>query len=123
MRMDAALARKRKRAPGARRADTVVRPSVEPEHAARLAPYAKALADPIRVQIVDVLGAHPGQLCACELLPLFDVAQSTLSHHLKTLVDAGILESRRQGLFAYYLVRPQALVDLRMARQRRIRGA
>ena len=64
------------------------------------------------MQLVDVLAAHPGELCACELLPLFDVAQSTLSHHLKTLADAGILETRRQGLFAYYLVRPQALVDL-----------
>ena len=78
----------------------------------RLATYAKALADPIRVQLVDVLAAHPGELCACELLPLFDVAQSTLSHHLKTLADAGILESRRQGLFAYYLVTPEALSDL-----------
>jgi ArsR family transcriptional regulator len=64
------------------------------------------------VNLVDVLAAHPGELCACELRPLFDVAQSTLSHHLKTLVDAGILETRRQGLFAYYLVNPQALSDL-----------
>ena len=54
----------------------------------------------------------PGELCACELLPLFDVAQSTLSHHLKTLADAGIVETRRQGLFAYYLVRPRALTEL-----------
>ena len=74
--------------------------------------YAKALGDPIRLQLVDVLAAHPGELCACELLPLFDIAQSTLSHHLKTLADAGILEIRRQGLFAYYLVRPQALAEL-----------
>ena len=64
-----------------------------------LAIYAKALGDPIRLQLVDVLAAHPGELCACELLPLFDIAQSTLSHHLKTLADAGILEIRRQGLF------------------------
>ena len=44
-----------------------------------LAIHAKALGDPIRLQLVDVLAAHPGELCACELLPLFDIAQSTLS--------------------------------------------
>ena len=86
--------------------------SVDAERATRLATYARALADPIRVQLVGVLAEHPGELCACELVPLFDVAQSTLSHHLKTLVDAGVLETRRQGLFAYYLVRPGALADL-----------
>jgi ArsR family transcriptional regulator len=64
------------------------------------------------VRLVDVLAEHPGELCACELVPLFDVAQSTLAHHLKTLADAGILESRRQGLFAYYIVRPGALAEL-----------
>ena len=82
------------------------------ERAARLVDTAKALSDPIRVQLVDVLAAHPGELCACDLLPLFDVAQSTLAHHLKTLADAGILESSRQGLFVYYFVRPHALADL-----------
>ena len=87
-------------------------PLVDADRAARLAGYAKALGDPIRVQLVDVLAAHPGQLCACELLPLFDVAQSTLAHHLKKLADAGILEGARQGLFVYYLVRPEALTDL-----------
>ena len=110
--MDATLTPKRKRAPGAPPAVTLARPSLDGERATRLAAYTRALADPIRVNLVDVLAAHPGELCACELLPLFDVAQSTLSHHLKTLVDAGILETRRQGLFAYYLVRPQALSDL-----------
>ena len=106
------LTPKRKRAAGAPPVVSPARPSVDAERATRLAAYAKALAEPIRLQLVDVLAAHPGELCACELLPLFEVAQSTLSHHLKTLADAGILETRRQGLFAYYLVRPQALVDL-----------
>ena len=64
------------------------------------------------MQLVDVLSAHPGQLCACELLPLFDIAQSTLAHHLKTLADAGILEGTRQGLFVHYVIRPDALSDL-----------
>ena len=110
--MDTILVPKHKRAAGAPPVVSPARPSVDVDHATRLAAYAKALADPIRVQLVDVLAAHPGELCACELLPLFDVAQSTLSHHLKTLADAGILESHRKGLFAYYLVQPRALTDL-----------
>jgi ArsR family transcriptional regulator len=110
--METILVPKRKRAPGAPPVVSLARPSLDGERATRLAAYAKALADPIRVQLVDVLAEHPGELCACELLPLFDVAQSTLSHHLKTLADAGILETRRQGLFAYYIVRPGALADL-----------
>ena len=110
--METILVPKRKRAPGAPPAVSPARPSLDAERATRLATYAKALADPIRVQLVDVLAEHPGELCACELVGLFDVAQSTLSHHLKTLADASILETRRQGLFAYYIVRPRALGDL-----------
>ena len=59
-----------------------------------------------------MLARHPGELCAGELLPLFGVAKSTLSHHLKTLADAGIIETRHRGTFAYYLVLPHALADL-----------
>jgi ArsR family transcriptional regulator len=110
--MDVMLTPKHKRAAGDRRTVAPAQPTVDAERAARLAAYAKALGDPIRVQLVDVLAAHPGQLCACELLPLFDVAQSTLAHHLKKLADAGILEGARQGLFVHYVVRPQALTDL-----------
>ncbi len=107
------LVPKRKRRPGAPPVVSPAQPSLGAERAERLASYAKALGDPIRVQLVDVLAEHPGELCACELVPLFDLAQSTLSHHhLKTLADAGVLETRRQGLFAYYLVRPHALADL-----------
>jgi DNA-binding transcriptional ArsR family regulator/L-alanine-DL-glutamate epimerase-like enolase superfamily enzyme len=97
--MELALTPKHKRVPGAPLPVTRARPSIDADRAERVACYARALADPIRVQLVDVLAAHPGELCACELLPMFDVAQSTLSHHLKTLADAGILETRRQGLF------------------------
>lgn len=110
--MDAALTPKQKRAPGTPRAVSPARPSLDVAQSTRLAAYAKALGDPIRIQLVDVLARHPGELCACELLPLFDVAQSTLSHHLKVLADAGIVETRRQGLFAYYLVQPDALSAL-----------
>ena len=110
--MTTILIPKRKHTAGSRCTVAPAQPSIDRDRAARLAGYARALGDPIRLQLVDVLAAHPGELCACELLPLFEIAQSTLSHHLKTLVDAGIVESRRQGLFAYYLVRPQALAEL-----------
>ena len=80
--------------------------------AARLAAVAKALSDPVRVQLVDVLRKHAGKVCVCELVPLFDISQPTLSHHLKKLRDAGIVDSERQGLWAYYYVVPGALDEL-----------
>jgi ArsR family transcriptional regulator len=90
----------------------VVFPDVEPAHAVRLAEVAKALGDPIRLQLIDVLRKHAGKVCVYELVPLFDVSQSTLSHHLKKLRDAGLVDSERQGLWAYYYVLPGALDDL-----------
>jgi ArsR family transcriptional regulator len=87
----------------------VVRPSTGRDDAERLAAIAKALADPIRVQLVDVLRDHAGKVCVCELLPLFDVSQPTLSHHLKKLREAGIVDSEKVGLWAFYYVKPDAL--------------
>ena len=78
----------------------------------RLAAVAKALADPTRVQLVDVLRKHAGQVCVCELQPLFDIKQSTLSEHLKKLRDAGLLGVERRGLWAYYYVNPEASKEL-----------
>ena len=72
---------------------------------------AKALGDPIRLQLVDVLRKHAGKVCVCELVPLFDIAQPTLSHHLKKLREAGIVDSERRGLWAYYYVIPDALEE------------
>jgi ArsR family transcriptional regulator len=51
-------------------------------------------------------------VCVCELVPLFDIAQNTLSHHLKKLREAGLVGVERRGLFAYYYVEPDALEDL-----------
>ena len=65
-----------------------------------MADVAKALGDPIRLQLVDVLRRHAGEVCVCELVPLFDVSQSTLSHHLSKLRAAGIVDSERRGLWA-----------------------
>ena len=112
MTVDLVLAPKQKRAAGERCCEPVVYPDVERRHAGRMAEVAKALGDPIRLQLVDVLRKHAGKVCVCELVPLFDVSQPTLSHHLKKLRDAGIVDSERQGLWAYYYVLPDALEEL-----------
>jgi len=106
------LVPKQKRAAGERCCEPVVYPDVEREHAARMAEVAKALGDPVRLQLVDVLRKHAGKVCVCELVPLFDIAQPTLSHHLKKLREAGIVDSERRGLWAYYYVIPDALEEL-----------
>jgi ArsR family transcriptional regulator len=103
---------KQKRAPGEACCEPLVYPDVAPDAAIRLAALAKALSDPIRVQLVDVLRQHAGKVCVCELVPLFDVSQPTLSHHLKKLRDAGIVGVERRGLWAYYYVLPDALEEL-----------
>lgn len=112
MSIDLELAPKQKRAAGAPCCQPVVYPDVERAHAERMARVAKALGDPIRLQIVDVLRKHAGKVCVCELTPLFDVRQPTVSHHLKVLRDAGLVDSERQGLWAYYYVLPDAIEEL-----------
>ena len=59
-----------------------------------------------------MLRRHAGEVCVCELVPLFDVSQPTLSHHLKKLRDARIVGVERRGLWAYYYVLPDALKEL-----------
>jgi ArsR family transcriptional regulator, arsenate/arsenite/antimonite-responsive transcriptional repressor len=113
MSVDITLAPKQKRAPGAPCCEPVVLPQVDAAGAERIAAVAKALADPIRVQLVDVLRGHAGEVCVCELEPLFDIAQPTLSHHLRRLREAGILGVERRGLWAYYYVLPDAIEELR----------
>jgi len=106
------LAPKQKRANGAPCCEPVVYPDVDRDRALRMAEVAKALGDPIRLQLVDVLRKHAGKVCVCELVPLFDISQGTLCHHLKKLRDAGIVDSERKGLWAYYYVIPDALEEL-----------
>ena len=111
MAIDLELVPKQKRAAGEPCCEPVVYPDVERHEAERMAAIAKALGDPIRLQLVDVLRKHAGKVCVCELVPLFDIAQPTLSHHLKKLREAGIVDSERRGLWAYYYVIPDALQE------------
>jgi ArsR family transcriptional regulator, arsenate/arsenite/antimonite-responsive transcriptional repressor len=112
MAVDLDLAPKQKRPAGDPCCMPVAYPQVGRQEADRIAAIAKALGDPIRLQLVDVLLEHAGNVCVCELTPLFDVGQSTVSHHLKILRAAGIVDSERQGLWAYYYVKPEALEGL-----------
>ena len=112
MAIELELAPKTKRAKGERCCEPVVYPDVEHAQALRIAAVARALGDPIRLQLVDVLRKHAGRVCVCELVPLFDVSQPTLSHHLKKLRDAGLVDCERRGLWAYCYVTPSALDEL-----------
>ena len=112
MSIDMELTPKTKRAAGEVCCEPVVYPDVERAEAIRMAAVAKALGDPIRLQLVDVLRKHAGKVCVCELVPLFDLSQPTISHHLKVLREAGLVDSERRGLWAYYYVVPDALEEL-----------
>jgi ArsR family transcriptional regulator len=112
MAVDLQFTPKTKRPVGEPCCEPVVYPEVDRAQAVRMAEIAKALGDPIRLQLVDVLRRHAGHVCVCELLPLFDISQPTLSHHLKKLRDAGIVASEKRGLWAYYYVLPDALGPL-----------
>jgi len=72
------------------------------------------LAHPIRMQILDILGRSAGQVCVCDLEAVLPVKQPTVSHHLRLLREAGLIDCERRGLWAYYFVRREALAALRM---------
>ncbi len=112
MAVDLELTPKQKRAAGEPCCEPVAYPGTGRAEAERLATVAKALADPIRLQLIDVLRKHAGKVCVCELTPLFEVGQPTVSHHLKVLRDAGLVGSERRGLWAYYYVVPEYLQEL-----------
>jgi ArsR family transcriptional regulator len=85
---------------------------LEPHDAESLAARFRALADPTRVAIVNRLAAS-AECCVCDLNAAFDLSQPTISHHLKVLRDAGLVESSRRGTWAYYRLVPDAVRELR----------
>lgn len=75
-----------------------------------------ALGDPVRLRIVSMLSAAPeGSACGCDLEGPLDLAQPTVSHHLKVLREAGLIEGTRQGRWVHYRVVPEQLEALREA--------
>ena len=89
-------------------------PALEPAAAEELAARFRALADPTRVAIVNRL-AQAVETCVCDLTAAFDLSQPTISHHLKVLREAGLVESSRRGTWAYYRVVPDAIGALAAA--------
>lgn len=75
----------------------------------RLITMLKALADRNRLEIFRVVAAQKGPVCACDIVDRFDLAQPTISHHLKVLCDAGLLVSRKSGLWRFYSPDPEGL--------------
>jgi ArsR family transcriptional regulator len=82
------------------------------EEAAATAGLFKALADPHRVRIVNLLATSPEPVCVCDLVAVLGLAQPTVSHHLKKLAGAGLLTRTQRGTWAYYTLEPRAMERL-----------
>ena len=87
-------------------------PLLRDEEAAATAELFKALGDPARVRIVNALATSTESVCVCELVEPLGLSQPTVSHHLKKLVDAGLLEREQRGKWAYFSLRPDAVEKL-----------
>lgn len=82
------------------------------EQAVATAELFKALGDPTRVRIVNLLARSAGEVCACDLIDPVGLSQPTVSHHLKKLVDAGLLEREQRGKWAYFSLKRDAVEKL-----------
>lgn len=89
-------------------------PPLDPGERDELAARFKALADPTRVTIVNRLAAAE-EVCVCDLTEAFELSQPTISHHLRVLREAGLVEASRRGTWAYYRLVPEAIDSLRSA--------
>ena len=87
-------------------------PSLSDDQAQATARLFKALADPHRVKILNLLATSPDPVCVCELTAPLGLSQPTVSHHLKKLVQAGLLDREQRGTWAYYSLRRDALGGL-----------
>jgi ArsR family transcriptional regulator len=84
--------------------------------AVELAAVLKALADPVRLQLVSIIGAAAtGEVCACDLPALLDRSQPTVSHHLTQLVRAGLIDREQRGKWAWFRLRPEGFAAVRAA--------
>jgi ArsR family transcriptional regulator len=90
----------------------VVTPDITADQADTLASVFKALADPSRLRIVNLLANAPEAVCVCDFVPLLGLSQATVSFHLKKLVAVGLLDREEQGTWAYYSLNPEALARL-----------
>jgi len=87
-------------------------PTLSDEEAESTASLFKVLGDPARVKIVNLLASRGGAVCACEFEPALGLSQPTVSHHLKRLVDAGLLLREQRGTWGYYSINRDALAQI-----------
>jgi ArsR family transcriptional regulator len=91
----------------------LTREPITSEQAERIAPLVKAIADPVRLRLLSLVASHAdGEACVCDLNDAFDLSQPTISHHLKLLHDAGLLDREKRGVWVYYRVNTSPLGDL-----------
>ena len=90
-----------------------MREPLSTQAATELAGMLKALSDPVRLRLLSVVASHAGgEACVCDISAGITVGQPTVSHHLKVLREAGLLDSERRGSWVYYRVIPEALQQL-----------
>jgi ArsR family transcriptional regulator, arsenate/arsenite/antimonite-responsive transcriptional repressor len=88
------------------------KPLSQPQ-AEQVVPLLKALADPVRLRLMSLVASHDGgEACVCDLNDAFELSQPTISHHLKVLHDAGLLDREKRGVWVYYRARTEALANL-----------
>ncbi|MGW1537367.1 ArsR/SmtB family transcription factor [Streptomyces aureus] len=83
---------------------------LDEDQAAELAKLFKALGDPVRLRLMSMIASRAGgEVCVCDLTPAFDLSQPTISHHLKLLRQAGLIDCERRGTWVYYWALPATL--------------
>lgn len=93
--------------------DRLASAPLDDERAAQLAKVFKALGDPVRLRLLSMIASREGgEVCVCEMTPAFDLSQPTISHHLKLLRQAGLIDCERRGTWVYYWVLPGVLDQL-----------
>lgn len=91
----------------------LVREPLTSGQAETIAPLIKALADPVRLRLLSLVASHDGgEACVCDLNDAFELSQPTISHHLKILHEAGLLDRSKRGVWVYYAVRREALASV-----------
>lgn len=91
----------------------LTRDPLSADQAERIVPLVKAIADPVRLRLLSLVASHAdGEACVCDLNDAFDLAQPTISHHLKLLHEAGLLDRDKRGVWVYYRLNTSALGDL-----------
>jgi ArsR family transcriptional regulator len=83
------------------------------DQAEQVSALLKAIADPVRLRLMSMVLSHEsGEACVCDLTPAFELSQPTISHHLKVLHEAGLLDREKRGVWVYYKARPEAMAAM-----------